>query len=98
MNQWMSIENLKNPSFMEKPDKFKWHNGFKDSADQPELLPICGKLLIRSSDIKPTGMIPYPGAPPLLALYLRQVAHQMTVNKIRYGLLTPLLVSCKCHF
>jgi hypothetical protein len=58
----------------EKPEKIQWQDGIKDSEDHPELCPICGKRLIRGSDIKPTGMIPYPGAPPLLALYLRQAA------------------------
>jgi hypothetical protein len=59
---------------VEKPEKLQGQDSFKDSPDRPELCPVCGKRLIRTADIKPTGMIPYPGVPPLLAPYLRQAA------------------------
>jgi len=57
-----------------KPQQIKWQNCFEDSNDHPELWPICGKRLVMASILKPTGVIPYPGAPPLLMPYLKEAA------------------------
>jgi hypothetical protein len=57
-----------------EPQKIKWQDCFEDSNNHPELCPICGKRLVMTSILKPTGMIPYPGAPPLLMPYLKEAA------------------------
>jgi hypothetical protein len=57
-----------------EPQKIKWQDCFEDSNDHPELCPICGKRLVMTSILKPTGMIPYRGAPPLLVPYLKEAA------------------------
>ena len=57
-----------------EPQQIKWQDCFEDSNDHPELRPICAKRLVMTSILKPTGMIPYPGAPPLLMPYLKEAA------------------------
>ncbi len=59
---------------IEEPEKIQWQDCFEDSKDHPELCPICGKRLVMTAVHKPTGMIPYPGAPPLLTPYLKEAA------------------------
>ncbi|MCP4263327.1 MAG: IS91 family transposase [Planctomycetes bacterium] len=59
---------------MEEPEQIRWQDCFTDSSDPPELCPICGKRLVISSVIRPTGMIPHSGSPPLLMAYLKEVA------------------------
>ncbi len=59
---------------IEEPEKIEWQDSFEDSEDHPELCPICGKRLVMTSVLKPTGMIPYQGAPPLLMPYLKEAA------------------------
>ncbi len=59
---------------IEEPENIQWQDCFKDSDNHPELCPICGKRLVMTSILKPTGMIPYPGAPPLLLPYLKEAA------------------------
>ena len=61
---------------IEEPEKIEWQDCFKDSDDHhhPELCPTCGKRLVITSLLKPTGMIPHQGAPPLLMPYLKEAA------------------------
>ncbi len=59
---------------IEEPDKIDWQDCFKDSTNHPELCPVCGKRLVISSILNPTGMIPHPGAPPLLKPYLKEAS------------------------
>ncbi len=60
---------------IEEPDKINWQDCFKDSStNHPELCPVCGKRLVISSILNPTGMIPDPGAPPVLKPYLKDAA------------------------
>ncbi len=54
--------------------QIKGQDCFEDSNDHSELCPICGKRLVMTSILKPTGMIPDPGAPPLLMPYLKEAA------------------------
>ena len=59
---------------IEELEKIEWQDCFEDSKDHPELCPICGKRLVMTSLLKPTGMIPHQGAPPLLMPYLKEAA------------------------
>ena len=59
---------------IEEPDNLQWQDCFKDSDDHPELCPVCGKALVLSAVIKPTGMTPHQGAPPLLMPNLKEAA------------------------
>ncbi len=59
---------------IEEPNNLQWQDCFKDSNDHPELCPVCGKALVMTSLLKPTGMIPHQGAPPLLMPYLKEAA------------------------
>jgi hypothetical protein len=59
---------------IEEPEKIEWQDSFEDSKDHPELCPICGKRLVMTSIVKPTGMTPHQGAPPLLMPYLKEAA------------------------
>jgi hypothetical protein len=59
---------------IEAPEKIAWQDCFKDSQEHPERCPICGKRLVVTATLKPTGMTPYPGAPPLLMPYLKEAA------------------------
>jgi hypothetical protein len=52
----------------------QWQDCFKDSKNHSERCPICGKRLVMTSTLKPTGMIPHPGAPPSLMPYLKEAA------------------------
>jgi hypothetical protein len=53
-----------------------WRNGVKSCLVTILYFLITKQDLIPfvPTDNKPSGMISYPGAPPLLALYLRQAA------------------------
>jgi len=58
-----------------EPQPIQWQDCFEDSNDHPELCPVCGKRLVMSSMVKPSGMIPHQGAPaPLLMTYLKEAA------------------------
>jgi len=59
---------------IEEPENIQWQDCFEDSNDHPELCPICGKRLVMTSILKPTGMISNQGAPPLLRPYLKEAA------------------------
>jgi len=59
---------------IDEPQNIQWQDCFKDSSDHPERCPICGKRLVMTSLLKPTGMIPHQGAPPLLMPYLKEPA------------------------
>jgi len=59
---------------IEEPQEIQWQDCFEDSNDHPELCPICGKRLVMTSILKPTGMIPHQGSPPLLMPYLKEAA------------------------
>ena len=59
---------------IEDPENIQWQDCFEDSNDHPELCPICGKRLVMTSILKPTGMIPHQGSPPLLMPYLKEAA------------------------
>ena len=59
---------------IEEPDKISWQDCFKDSTNHPELCPVCGKRLVISSILNPTGMNPHSGIPPLLMPYLKEAA------------------------
>ena len=59
---------------IEEPQKLEWQDCFKDSNDHPELCPVCGKRLVMTAIVKPTGMIPHQSAPPLLMPYLKEAA------------------------
>jgi len=62
---------------IEEPEKIEWQDCFEDSDEHhhhPELCPTCGKRLVMTSLLKPTGMIPHQGAPPLLMPYLKEAA------------------------
>jgi hypothetical protein len=59
---------------IEEPEKIQWQDCFEDSNDHPELCPICGKRLVMTSIVKPTGMIPYPGSQPLPMPNLKEAA------------------------
>ena len=59
---------------IEEPEDLEWQDCFKDSNDHPELCPICGKRLVMTSLLKPSGMIPHQDAPPLLMPYLKEAA------------------------
>jgi hypothetical protein len=59
---------------IEEPEKIQWQDCFEDSKDHPELCPICGKRLVMTSILKPTGMKPYPGSQPLPVPYLKEAA------------------------
>jgi hypothetical protein len=60
--------------FITEPQQIKWQDCFEDSKDHPELCQICGKRLVMTSILKPSGMIPYRGAPPLLMPHLKEAA------------------------
>ena len=59
---------------IEEPENIQWQDCFNDSDNHPEQCPICGKRLVMTSILKPTGMKPHHGAPPLLMPYLKEVA------------------------
>ena len=59
---------------IEEPQHLEWQDCFKDSNHHPELCPICGKRLVMTALVKPTGMIPHQGALPLLMSYLKKAA------------------------
>jgi len=59
---------------IEEPENIQWQDCFEDSNDHPELCPICGKRLVMTSILKPTGMISNQGAPLLLRPYLKEAA------------------------
>ena len=59
---------------IEEPENIQWQDCFRDSDNHPERCPICGKPLVVTSVIKPTGMIPHPGIPPLLMPFLKEAA------------------------
>ncbi len=59
---------------IEEPEKIQWQDCFENSNDHPELCPICGKRLVMTSILKPTGMKPHQDAPPLLMPYLKEAA------------------------
>jgi len=59
---------------IEEPENIQWQDCFNDSDNHPELCPICGKRLVMTSILKPTGMIPHQSAPPLLMPYLKEAA------------------------
>lgn len=59
---------------IDEPQNIQWPHCFTDSSDHPELCPVCGKRLVIISSLKPTGMIPHQGAPPLLMPYLKEAA------------------------
>ncbi|MBW1960005.1 MAG: transposase [Deltaproteobacteria bacterium] len=59
---------------IEEPEKIKWQDCFEDSNDHPEMCSICGKRLVMTATIKPTGRIPSPGVPPSLMPYLKEAA------------------------
>jgi len=59
---------------IEEPENIKWQDCFKNSDNHPERCPICGKRLVTTATIKPTGMIPHPGVPPSLLPHLKEAA------------------------
>ena len=59
---------------VEDPEAIQWQDCFKDSDNHPDRCPVCGKPLVVTSVLKPTGMIPHSGAPPLLKPFLRKAA------------------------
>jgi len=59
---------------IEEPENIQWQDCYEDSDHHPELCPICGKRLVMTSIVKPTGMIPHQGAPPLLLPHLKEAA------------------------
>ncbi len=50
---------------IELPKKIDWQSCFNKSDDHPHLCPVCGKLLICTSLIKPIKMKQHTGDPPL---------------------------------
>jgi len=46
---------------MEEPEAIQWQDCFKDTSNHPELCPVCGKPLVVTSVLNPTGMIPHSG-------------------------------------
>jgi len=59
---------------IEEPENIHWQDCFKDCDNHPERCPICGKRLVLTATLKPTGMVPHPGVPPLLMPYLKEAA------------------------
>ena len=59
---------------IEEPEEIRWQDCFADSDKHPELCPICGKRLVMSSVLKPGGLIPRPGEPPLQEPYFKEAA------------------------
>ena len=59
---------------IEEPENIQWQDCFKDSDNHPDRCPICGKRLVMTATLKPTGMIRYPGVPPSLMPYLKKAA------------------------
>ena len=59
---------------IEEPESIQWQDCFNDSDNHPEQCPICGKRLVMTPILKPTGMMPNQGAPPLLMPYLKEAA------------------------
>ena len=59
---------------MEETEAIQWLDCFKGSSDHPGLCPVCGKRLVISSILNPTGMIPYSGTPALLKPYPEKAA------------------------
>ena len=62
---------------MEEPEAIQRQDCFKDTSNHPELCPVCGKPLVVTSVLNPTGMIPHSGAPPLLKPFLRKAAYHV---------------------
>ncbi len=49
---------------IEEPVEFEWQDCFKNSSENPDLCPICGKRLITLKQLHHIGTIPRSGAPP----------------------------------